>query len=38
MYAGSKGIVINFPNSRRSWRQTQEQADKAREKALEDHN
>jgi imidazolonepropionase-like amidohydrolase len=38
MYAGSKGIVINFPNSRRSWRQTQEQADKAREKALEDLN
>jgi len=38
MYAGSKGIVINFPNSRRSWRQTQEQADKAREQALEDLN
>lgn len=38
MYAGSKGIVVNFPNSRRSWRQTQEQADKAREKALEDLN
>ena len=38
MYAGSKGIVINFPNSRRSWRQTQEQADKAREEALEDLN
>lgn len=38
MYAGSKGIVVNFPNSRRSWRQTQEQADRAREKALEDLN
>lgn len=38
MYAGSKGIVVNFPNSRRSWRQTQEQADRAREQALEDLN
>ncbi|HKL14730.1 MAG TPA: amidohydrolase family protein [Balneolaceae bacterium] len=38
MYAGSKGLVVNFPNSRRSWRQTQEQADRAREKALEDLN
>jgi imidazolonepropionase-like amidohydrolase len=38
MYAGSKGIVINFPNSRRSWRQTQEQADRARVQALEDLN
>lgn len=38
MYAGSKGLVINFPNSGRRWRQTQEQADKAREKALETLN
>lgn len=38
MFTGSKGIVLNFPNSRRSWRQTQEQADKAREKAMEDLN
>ena len=38
MYAGSKGLVINFPNSARRWRQTQEQADKAREKALKELN
>ncbi len=34
MYAGSKGMVINFPNSGRRWRQTQEEADRARERAL----
>ncbi len=34
MYAGSKGLIINFPNSARRWRQTQEQADRARERAL----
>ena len=38
MYAGSKGLVINFPNSARRWRQTQEQAEKAREKAQKELN
>lgn len=38
MFAGSKGLIVNFPNSARRWRQTQEQADKAREKALKDLN
>mgnify|MGYP003639783321 CR=1 FL=1 len=38
MFTGSKGIVLNFPNSQRRRRQTQDQADKAREKALEDLN
>ncbi len=34
MFAGSKGLIINFPNSGRRWRQTQEEADRARERAL----
>ncbi len=34
MFAGSKGLIINFPNSGRKWRQTQEEADRARERAL----
>lgn len=38
MYAGSKGIVMTYPTARRGWRQTQEQADKAKEKALETVN
>ena len=38
MFAGSKGLVINFPNSTRQWRQSQEQADKAREEALKTLN
>ncbi|GAB5409069.1 MAG: amidohydrolase family protein [Balneolaceae bacterium] len=38
MFAGSKGVVMNFPNNRRRWRQTQEQADRAKEKALNSVN
>lgn len=38
MFAGSKGVIMNFPSNRRGRRQTQEQADKARIKALEDVN
>ncbi len=38
MFAGSKGVIMNFPTNRRGRRQTQEQADKARIKALEDVN
>ena len=38
MSLGSKGIVMNFPNNRRRWRQTQEQADKAKERALKNSN
>ncbi len=38
MFAGSKGMVINFPNSGRRWRQTQEEADRARERALKTLN
>lgn len=38
MFAGSKGLVINFPSSGRSWRQTQEEADRARERALKTLN
>jgi imidazolonepropionase-like amidohydrolase len=38
MFAGSKGLVINFPSSGRRWRQTQEEADRARERALKTLN
>lgn len=38
MFAGSKGLIINFPNSGRRWRQTQEEADRARERALKTLN
>lgn len=38
MFAGSKGMVINFPSSGRRWRQTQEEADRARERALKTLN
>lgn len=38
MFAGSKGVIMNYPNSRRRWRQTQEQAEKAKEKALKTVN
>ena len=38
MYAGSKGLVINFPNSGRRWRQTAAEAEKARERALKSLN
>lgn len=38
MFAGSKGVVMNFPSSTRRRRQTQEQADKARERALKTIN
>lgn len=38
MYAGSKGVVMNFPSAQRRWRQTEEQAKKARETALKTVN
>ena len=38
MFAGSKGLVINFPNSGRRWRQSKEEAEKARERALKTLN
>lgn len=38
MYAGSRGIVMNFPSSVRRRRQTQQQAEQARERALEKVN
>jgi imidazolonepropionase-like amidohydrolase len=38
MYAGAKGLIINFPNSGRRWRQTPEQAEKAKEIALKTLN
>lgn len=38
MFAGSKGIVMNFPSSVRRRRQTQQQAEQARERALEKVN
>ena len=34
MYAGSKGVVMNFPSAQRRRRQTEEQAEKARANAL----
>ena len=38
MFANSKGLIVNYPSSARRWRQTQEQAEKAREKALKNLN
>ncbi|MEQ9309009.1 MAG: amidohydrolase family protein [Balneolaceae bacterium] len=38
MFAGSKGVIMNYPSNRRGRRQTQEQADRAKEKALKDVN
>lgn len=38
MSAGSKGVVMSFPNNRRGRRQSQEQADKAKERNLETMN
>ncbi len=38
MYAGSKGVVMNFPTAQRRRRQTEEQAEKARENALKTVN
>lgn len=38
MYAGAKGLVINFPNSSRQRRQTKEEATKNRERALKTLN
>ena len=34
MSAGSEGVVMNFPSSARSWRQTAEQAERRKERAL----
>ncbi|MEQ9266704.1 MAG: amidohydrolase family protein [Balneolaceae bacterium] len=38
MSAGSKGVVMSFPNNRRGRRQSQEQADKAKERNLKTMN
>tara|TARA_R110002096_G_scaffold97694_14_gene217747 strand:- start:4272 stop:5585 length:1314 start_codon:yes stop_codon:yes gene_type:complete len=38
MYAGSKGVVMNFPSDQRRRRQTEEQAKKARDNALKTVN
>ena len=38
MYAGSKGVVLSFPTSRRGWRQSAEQAERAKERALKTLN
>lgn len=38
MYAGSKGVVMNFPTAQARWRQTEEQAKKARDEALKKAN
>ncbi len=38
MYAGSKGVVMNFPSAQRRRRQTEEQAEKARVNALKTVN
>lgn len=38
MYAGSKGLIVNFPSSARRRRQTKEEAEKARQQALKNLN
>ncbi len=38
MYAGSKGVVMNFPTAQARWRQSEEQAKKAQETALKKAN
>ena len=38
MFAGSKGIVLNYPSGNRRWRQSAEQAERAKERALKTLN